>query len=469
MEESFSVGALAAIAQVVQGVHAMPGRKSVVVFSENLRIQQSGDTHPRVLDGLQLLTDLANRAGVVIYTIDPRGLPSLGFTAADRYTPDAFSGQDPTLRLRQMLGARNNSYYESQAGLSYLANQTGGLFLHDSNDIAGSLKEVMDDQTGYYLLGYVPQEGTFTKDFKDRKFQRVSVRVLRSGLQVRSRSGFINVTDSGSAPAPRTRESQILTALISPFSAAGVRVRLTSLFQDSLKHGSYVQSLLHIDAQDLTFSDEADGWHKSVVEIVTMTFHGQNEAGERRDRTYTLRVKGETYQQALKQGFICSVTLPVTKAGAFQMRALVRDVASRRLGTASQFLEVPDVKKGRLTVSGIVLKNAPPELQENGLPTEQGKAQPPANSGQMEEFAEGHPAVRRYYQGQTLLYGFEAINGRVDSKTRRSQLESLVRLFRNGKLIYAGEPRPMPEAGSGGCQACPGRRPAAPGQRHDPG
>ena len=37
----------------------------------------------RILTALRSLTDLANRASVVIYTMDARGLQTLGLTAAD--------------------------------------------------------------------------------------------------------------------------------------------------------------------------------------------------------------------------------------------------------------------------------------------------------------------------------------------------------------------------------------------------
>ena len=47
--------------------------------------------------------------------------------------------------------------------------------------------------------------------------------------------------------------------------------------------------------------------------------------------------------------------MPVKKPGGYQLRAVVRDSGSQRLGSAMQFVEVPDVKKGRLTLSSIVM------------------------------------------------------------------------------------------------------------------
>ena len=61
----------------------MPGRKSVVLFSDALRIYNREQSIFRVQQALNNLTDLANRASVSIYTIDARGLEVLGMTAAD--------------------------------------------------------------------------------------------------------------------------------------------------------------------------------------------------------------------------------------------------------------------------------------------------------------------------------------------------------------------------------------------------
>ena len=428
MEETFSVGTLAAVGQVVGGLGELPGRKSAIIFSENIRIFQGGSANPRIWDDLQRLTDLTNRAGVVLYTIDPRGLPTLSLTAADR----TLSGSD----VQEGSNARRRTYFESQEGLSYLAQQTGGLFFHDNNDIAGSIKEVMEDQTGYYLLGYTPEDGTFDQDLKNQKFHRVSVRVLRPGLQTRSRTGFLSISDSQRKPAVRSRESRVMAALMSPFAAAGIKVRLTSLFAENTKLGPYVQSLLHIDARDLTFQEQTNGSYKTVIDVLTMTSRGSGEEADTSQRSYTIEMHGETYQRALKQGFILSVNHPVKKAGFFQMRAVVSDTAGQRVGSASQFVDVPEVKKGHLVLSGVVLKGA----SNRTLKELQLKEQVGADDGQMQDYSEGSPAVRRFFPGQTVMYGFQVINPRRDAKTQQSHIEKQVCVFRNGKVIFTSKP-----------------------------
>src|SRR5262249_9091240 len=43
------------------------------------------------------------------------------------------------------------------------------------------------------------------------------------------------------------------------------------------------------------------------------------------------------------------------KPGAYQFRAVLRDEETGRTGTASQFIQAPDLSKNRLAISGIVL------------------------------------------------------------------------------------------------------------------
>ncbi len=47
----------------------------------------------------------------------------------------------------------------SQESLQFIANQTGGLAVMNTNDLGRAIDRVLEDQQGYYLLGYsVPPE-----------------------------------------------------------------------------------------------------------------------------------------------------------------------------------------------------------------------------------------------------------------------------------------------------------------------
>ncbi|HEV8131606.1 MAG TPA: VWA domain-containing protein [Acidobacteriota bacterium] len=444
-EDIFSVGTLGALNFVIRGLKDLPGRKSIVLFSEGFRLfTQEGESNYRILEALRRLTDLANRAAAVIYTIDPRGLQTLSLTAADNVS--AMSAA----QIETSLSDRRSQLFETQHGLSYLAEQTGGFSIQNSNDI--SVTRVLEDQKGYYLIGYVPEDVTFKPARGRPQFHRISVKVTRPGLHVRSRSGFYGIADEETAP-PSTPARRLLTALTSPFASGDVRLRLTSLFFSDARAGSLVRSLLHINARDLTFTAEPDGWHKVILDVVAVTFGDNGQAVDQISRRYTIRTKDEDYERSLKGGFVYTVNVPVKKPGAYQLRTAVRDDASNRVGSANQFIEVPDIKKGRLALSGIVLSGTPiplpsakPQSGSNASP-EAARAGAVAASipeGQMPEIdPQTTPAVRKFHHGSSVDYGYLIYNAHRDGVSKLPQLELQMRLYREEKLQWTGKVTPL--------------------------
>ncbi|MGH9764211.1 MAG: VWA domain-containing protein, partial [Blastocatellia bacterium] len=216
----FAAGTLGAVNYVVKGLAELPGRKSVVLMSEGFPVNYERGRDTRIFDLLRQLADLANRASVVVYTIDPRGLVDLGLTAADdvgRMTPQ---------EVERSLDARSDAFRQSQEALLYLAAETGGLAVRNSNDIVRGLDRVMNDQNGYYLIGFIPDEKTFKTVNGARPFHDVKVSVKRAGLHVRYHHGFYGISDQEIHAVPQTRAQQMAAALISPFSSGGISVKL---------------------------------------------------------------------------------------------------------------------------------------------------------------------------------------------------------------------------------------------------
>src|SRR6185369_13323644 len=194
----------------------------------------------RVQTALESLTDFANRASVVIYTMDVRGLPTFGLQAQDNVQmslPQGRPGMGGPIggtrsprEVEQLMTLRRNSFYESQNGLNYLAQQTGGLAIRNTNNLSGGIQRVLEDQRGYYLIGYRPEESTFDEKSGRRKFHHLELKVTRPGkYDVRMRNGFFGVSDPEIAPA-KTAAQRLLNAVSSPFGSNDVHLQLTSLF-----------------------------------------------------------------------------------------------------------------------------------------------------------------------------------------------------------------------------------------------
>ena len=419
-QQHFLAGTLTALGHVVQGLRTLPGRKSVVLLSDSISMMTPDGVSERVVQGMRRVTEEANRASVVLYTIDPRGLQPMGLTAADQVAAGIEAGSAGAANYRAgtyVTETRQREYFEGKNGLSYLAQRTGGLFVASTNDISVAVGEVLDDQRGYYLIGYKPAGETF-----DRKFHRIEVKVKRPGLRVRSRAGFHGVPDTKKDSTPRDR---MLAALTSPFGANDVRLKLTGLFANDAK-GSFIHCLLHINGQDLSFTTAKDGSEKAAVNVVVVTFGENGRIVDENRRSFVIRGSADQRQRGRKEGFVYAVSHPVRKSGAYQLRAAVRDVASGKIGSASQFIEVPKVKNGSLELSGVFLR-VKPSAERPHKATGAESASSDVSSG---------PAVRVFSPGQQVEYTFQILNAKVGGAPKRPQLETRIHLFYEGKKLF---------------------------------
>ncbi len=429
-EDIFSVGTLGAINFIVKGMGDLPGRKSIMLFSDGFAIcsPDNPDRCARIVDSVRQLTDLSNRAAVSIYTFDARGLLTTGLTAADN-TSDVSAE-----RVQNLNSSRSAEIFDKQDGLAYLAEETGGRTFFNSNDINRGLDKALEDQNGYYLIGYQPDGETF--DAKTRRFNRLEIKVARKGANVRYRSGFFGITDDQIKKTPnQTATQQIHTALTSPFAASGVALRLNTLFGNDKEQGSFVRSLLHVNAKDLKFTDEADGGKKAVFDVLAMSFGENGAPVDQIAKTYTMNVKGDAYEKLINDGFVYYFTLPVKKPGAYQYRVAIRDNASGRLGSANQFIEVPNLKKNYLTVSGIVLENLTAAQWQK-------LAAAPENKQPNQTDPMSDTSRRRFARGSILRYGYEIYNARLDA-AQKPNLSAQLKVFRDGKPILEGKNVPL--------------------------
>lgn len=457
-EDLFAVGTLGAISYVVKGLRQLPGRKSILLISDGFRIYSQDDAMRNylALQKLRTLVDEAGRASVVIYTMNATGLQTMGFSAADNLSnPNDPSGGRSPQDLEQQLSNRRNAAFETQQGLDFLAQQTGGIAIRNNNDLSGGIRRVMEDQKGFYLIGYRPDNATFDPRTGRRTFHKLSLKVTRPGkFNVRMRNGFLGISDEGPRPAPRTLAQQLMSALTSPFGSNDVHLQLTSLFGNDAKAGSFMRSILHIDARDLTFTDEPNNWHKTVFDVLAITFGDNGVPVDQLGRTYTLSLPDALYKRAVRDGLVYYVTVPIKKAGAYQLRMAFRDSSSERVGAASQFVEAPDLKKDRLALSGVVLRGDNPIAKPaapNSPPGQPGANQPETANAAPNQSQEGldqgnpeaSPAVRHFRSGMLMSYAFVIYNAHLNKTTNVPELTTQVRIFRDGKPVFTGNENPF--------------------------
>ena len=429
----FATGTMGALNFVVRGMAELPGRKSIMLFSDGfapfaMDMDGTGDSR-RIRDAIVALADKANRASVVIYTIDPRGLVATGLTGEDD------TGVRTAAEIRQAETDRLTSMVDSQNGLKFLANETGGTAFINDNNVSGGIRKILDDQS-YYLIAYEPDDETF--DANKRHFNDLNVKVKRPGTTVRYRSGFLNVADE-KQPKPTDMKAgdRLVNALTSPFAVNDIPLRLNALFVNNPQAGSYIRSFLHIRSQDISFEDTPDGGKKATLDIIAAAFGDNGNATDHLSRSFTITIKKDQLESFMKSGFPISFEFPIKKAGAFQLRVAIRDHKSEKVGSANQFIEVPDLKKNRLTLSGVALNNMSfaSWKMRNAV---KGKGQPVSDGSD----AMSDTANRQFKRGTVLDYALSIYNARPGSGLA-SGLTSEVKLFRDGKQFFDGKPLPV--------------------------
>lgn len=440
-ESTIAVTSLRSLNYIIQGMKDLPGRKTIMYFSEGFRTWRPTPVGPerdiRVQGALEQITDSALRSSVVVNVMDVRGL--------DAYFNDGKS-------------TRGIEINESRDGLVSLAERTGGINYFDSNNFNQDIQKMLDAGNDYYLIAYEPDADTF--DEKTRRFNKLQIKVNRKDAIVRYRSGFFGVEEKNEAGAKIVGNNEknalrpITKALTSPFAANDINVRFNALFGSEATIGTYVHSLLYVNAKDLKFIDTTTGEKKADFEILAMSFDETGSPVDHINKTFTLTVKGADYEKILRDGFVYSFVFPIKKPGAYQVRAAIRDAASEKIGSGSQFIEIPDLKKSCLTLSGIILENfSPNQWQQARLSTnitQSGEADTRSVVWKTDPLTD--TSLRRFKRGSVLRYGVEVYNVKKTA-AEKPDLSSQIILFRDGRVVFTGKPTPIDIAGQTGNQA----------------
>lgn len=447
---------------ILQGMRDLPGRKSLVLLSDDLPLDvpdldslERGPIKPQAPIGddpdadkvrgvdkadfgnegvLRKTAEIANRSSVVIYSVDTRGMNTTGITAADNLTPSG-PGTRPTgtsylpnLTLR-MLDSRRAQMQDARGGMSLLARQTGGFLVSNSNDYG--LPRVLVDQEGYYLIGYRPSGETF-----NRAFHHIKARVKRPGVTLRTREGFFGLNDKEVMPNQPTSRDQLNSALLSPFGKVDIDLRMTALFANTKSAGSAVRCLLHFKTDALEFSTEPDGARKAKFNLSGILFGDNGSVVDQVIESRTLRLSPKDYDRAQRAGLVYQLDLQVKKPGSYQFRVAVQDVTSSKTGTAGQIVEIPDLRSRRLAISGITISTDPSKQDSSGRPIDE--------EDRVVDI--GHLAIRRFRPNSNLFYAYVIYMAQLDKSTRSPSLTAETRLFHDGKLIYAGAPKAIETA-----------------------
>jgi VWFA-related protein len=347
-----AAGTLGALNLIIRGASELPGRRAIVLLSEGFALMTNDhgayEPEPRTRLALDRAIEAALRHGVVVYSVDARGLQTGRMLASDNVVGNANPGNAEGDRKRFIL--------DTQEGLTYVAEQTGGIAALNTNDIGAGIARVVNDIRSYYILGYTPDENTFAKPGKTPRLHKIALKVKRPGLTVRTRKTFLGISDPPAAPKIASVAQDLREAALSPFTAGDISMRATTL-PGYGPDGAFVRALLEIDARALSFAKGDDGRTTADVDVVGMAFDQDGTEVGHMTTAFTVALSADMDPEALREGegLIYVLKVPIPKPGAYQIRFSARDRRSGAIGSAGQFAWIDDVAHGAFAMSGILL------------------------------------------------------------------------------------------------------------------
>jgi VWFA-related protein len=344
----FTQNTLIGLQKLAQSARNLPGRKVVFFLSGGFLIEnRRGDAITKMRD----ITNAAAKSGVVIYSMDTRGLVA---SLQDASTERAF---DPAGRLTL---SNNRELSATQDGLNALAVDTGGKAIFNTNDLKKGLAPAIKETSTYYLLAWKPD----AESQKQGRFRNVEVKLIgRPDLTVRVRKGYFDldpdpqpVAAKGSATpaATKTAPAKLRESIIAPYPERGLPILISVDYYDVPGKGPMLSTAIQVPGEFLVFGEQPDGKIQAVLDFTAVYFNDKGVATTSfMDRLVSTAPNvADTKANRNDIMFTYPAKLP---PGLYQVRVAVRDDKSGKIGSAHAWIDIPDLANKKLTMSSLLL------------------------------------------------------------------------------------------------------------------
>jgi VWFA-related protein len=337
---SYSTITLSALESLTKSCATISGRKLLFLISDGFFIDtRNSDTTTR----MRMVTSAAARAGVVIYSIDARGLIATLDDASDKKPIDS--------RLSR---GGQGEIGASQDILNAVAQDTGGRALFDRNDLYTAVDNGLKETASYYLLAWRPQR----EYDKSSKFRRLEVSVIgKPDLTVRLRKGFYDLEPqtaelakpaTDKASTEEAAQTKLREALMTPHPEHGLPVSIDTRFLNTGGQIFALTSSIEIPGEFVAPSSPAT--NGAQFEVIGAVFTDRGEVGDRFAQRLGRKPTSDESLHDLSYSHTTNIG-----PGLYQVRVAVRDLATGQIGTANKWIEIPDLSKGSLTLSSLLL------------------------------------------------------------------------------------------------------------------
>jgi VWFA-related protein len=313
----------------------LAGRKLVFMISDGFYLN---DRKSSARERIKKITDAAGRAGVVIYTLDARGIISESLDVTNSRPIDGEG-----LTISSSIG----EITASQDGLNALAGDTGGRAFRNTNaPMSKWVDKVLEETSNYYLLAWRPGN----EEQKRGKFNHIEASIIgRPELTVRLRTTYfktapmpvLSLKKKAEKDPAKAREDDMRLVIDAPVSQRQIPAALELQVGQMPGVGTRVTASLQIDRDTLTF-DLNDGREAADLDVGGIFYNDKGKPVT----SFVGRLKifpvPETSSQkkSTRAIYAFSAWLP---AGLYQVRIGVRELKSGRIGSAMQWIQIPNL------------------------------------------------------------------------------------------------------------------------------
>lgn len=348
---TYTRNTLRALGSMVRAVSPMPGRKLAFFLSDGFLLSRNDSD---ISDAMRDITDAAVRAGVVLYTMDTRGLATDSWLDAAGTSPVDGTGSIARVEVGSMTA--------SQEALHVIAEQTGGRAILNTNAQAAALARTVNETAAYYLLAWQPS----SNERQAAKFRHLDVTVKgRPELTVLVQRGFLEGSDAsaGKRAGKQSRQAkpggELSAALAAAVPVREVPTTLSVGYELADKGEVLVTTLVSVPLDAL--GTDASG--KAAIEVAGYVVNLDGKIGAR----FAERLNVTTAQSSPGpdgRGQVLYRHQIKVAPGLYQIRAAALDVNSGRAGSAAEWIEIPDLKTGALTLGILKVGERPADTSQ---------------------------------------------------------------------------------------------------------
>jgi VWFA-related protein len=404
----------AALTALASSLGALPGRKTVVFFSEGLSVPAAVETKFRAV------IEAANRANVSFYTVDAKGLKVHSEQAATGRAIAALRGvgdddplvvEDDDKRRARTTDLERNEFLlrkDPAASLGMLAKETGGFLIDNTNDLAAAFKRIDADRRFHYLLTYSP---SYTA--QDGTFRRIAVKVKRKDVAVFARSGYVATPTLGSIPVLRF-ESNALSALAATPRPTQIPMQAATFAFPEADGGTRVALFVDVPGSGVAyFVDDNRSAYQTHFTILARLLDDRGETVRKGSQPYRLTGPAAEVHVA-RQGEILFYRQPTLEPGRYTLEYALYDELSGQAGTGTMPVEIPTRDPSALAMSDVVLV-----ARAEAVPDDQRDATNPLYLGSTLIYPNLGTPVARSKRGSLVFYytaraGGRPLTGRVE-------------------------------------------------------